>query len=184
MHFSLTYRCQKSRTETKNSLLVWHQICAAVQFSQRSPCSLWLPSTPAAALQVSPWHAAALDVFLLSFTTELFFFLCVTHRIILQDRNVRAGAWDITFLSETHAFHTNWKNFKHILMCSGSPRTNKSQQEPQAEEKTTFCHCWHTYQNWTISCCSFCLFFTIAAVSSRRERQRARAMASTHRHSC
>ena len=60
----------------------------------------------------------------------------------------------------------------------------KANKNPQTEEKTTFCHCWHTDQNRTISCCSFSLFFTIAAVSLRRERQRARETASTRRHRC
>lgn len=64
------------------------------------------------------------------------------------------------------------------------PGRIKANKSPQTEEKTTFCHCWHTDQKWTISCCSFCLFFTIAAVSSRRERQRAREMASTQGHRC
>lgn len=56
-------------------------------------------------------------------------FLCRSQSIILQDRNVCARAWDTTFLPETQGFHTNWKNLKNIFMCSGSPRTNKSQQE-------------------------------------------------------
>lgn len=56
-------------------------------------------------------------------------FLCVTQRIIPQDRNVCARAWDTTLLPDTQGFHTNWKNFKNILTFSGSPRTSKSAQE-------------------------------------------------------
>lgn len=58
VRFTRPYRCQKRRAEAKNRALLWRQICAAVQFSQHSPCSLWLTSTPAAALQVSCWHTA------------------------------------------------------------------------------------------------------------------------------
>lgn len=184
MHFSLTYRCQKSRTETKNSLLVWHQICAAVQLSQHSPCSLWLPSTPAAALQVSSWHTAALDVFLLSFTTELFF-SSASLTVSSSRTGMSVPGHGTSPSSQRLTVSTLTGRILKTSSCvQAHPGLIKANKNPQAEKKTTFCHCWHTDQKWTISCCSFSLFFTIAAVSSRRERQRARAMASTHRHSC
>lgn len=129
VHFTLTYRHQKSRTETKNSTQVWCQVCAGVQLSQHYLCSLWLTSTPAAALQVSSWHAAALDVFLLCFTTELFFSSeCV--RVSPSRTGMSAPERGTPPSSQGLKVPTlSGRIIKILLRCLGASRTNKGQQE-------------------------------------------------------
>ena len=103
-------------------------MCSRAVFSVLStqPVAHFHPCGSSAGVLLAHSSAGHLPVV---FYNRTLLFLCMSQSIILQDRNVCAGAWDTTFLPETQGFHTNWKNFKNILMCSGSPRTNKSQQE-------------------------------------------------------